>query len=297
MCVDRWKGTALMMLSATGFGVMVLFSRTAMQEGVDTASLMFMRLGMAAVALMGLAWRRRVVWPSGRATWVAVAMGAVFSGNALAYFMALNEGAAASVAAVFYCYPVIVALIGCVISRKLMDARTTWCMALAVGGCWLTVVPSHGHELALPRAALHLALASALMYAIYVLMSRALHPGSDPLAQAGIITGSAALCLGLVVAAQGLSHPVSWLGWACVLGMALLSTVVSITAFLAGARILGTNRAAALSAAEPVVTAITAWVAFGEALSLQAWAGLMLVVGAVVLSTRGDAAKAQVAAS
>ncbi|WP_290872450.1 DMT family transporter [Aquabacterium sp.] len=283
--MDRLKGTALMMLSATGFGVMVLFSRTASEEGVDPASLLFMRLGIAALVLLTMAWRRQVAWPTGRSVWVAAAMGAIFCVNALAYFLALNEGAAASVAAVFFCYPVFVALLGCLISRRLMDARSALCTALAVLGCWLTVVPAKGEAASLPGPALALALSSAALYAVYVLLSRSLSTRSDPLAQAGVITASSAVCLGLIVAAQGLNHPVSWLGWACVVALALFSTVVSITAFLAGARILGTTRAAALSAAEPVVTALTAWVAFGEALSPLAWLGMALVVGSVVIST------------
>ncbi len=282
--VSRLKGAVCVLLSATGFGVMVLFTRTAQHEGVSPTSLLFMRLALAALVLSAMAWQQQAPWPTGRAAWVAALMGAVFSGNALAYFHALNRGAAASVPAVFFCYPVFVALITSMLTRRLMSAHSALCTLLAVGGCWLTVIPSQGSA-PLAGPALALALASAACYAVYVILSRSLGQRSAPLAQAGVITTSSALCLGLLVAWQGLDQPVTWLGWGCVLALAIFSTVVSITAFLAGARILGTTHAAALSAAEPVVTALTAWAAFDEAMAPVSWLGMVLVVASVVLST------------
>jgi drug/metabolite transporter (DMT)-like permease len=71
-------------------------------------------------------------------------------------------------------------------------------------------------------------------------------------------------------------------GWAAVVGVALISTVLPVAAFLVLERV-GPSTASIVSTAEPVVTVGLAMLVFGERLTPIQAAGGMLVVAAVVL--------------
>ena len=70
--------------------------------------------------------------------------------------------------------------------------------------------------------------------------------------------------------------------WLSVVAIAVISTVVSMSAFLAGMAIVGPNRASVLASLEVVVTLVLAIALLGERLTLAQWAGAALILGAVV---------------
>ena len=65
--------------------------------------------------------------------------------------------------------------------------------------------------------------------------------------------------------------------------IALVSTVVAVSAFFAGLRRVGPSEAAILSTFEPPVTVALAFAVLGERLSVVQLAGGALVLAAVVL--------------
>ena len=71
--------------------------------------------------------------------------------------------------------------------------------------------------------------------------------------------------------------------WLWLLLIAVVSTVVAVSAFFAGLRLVGPSEAAILSTFEPVVTVVLAYMVLGERLSPAQLAGGALVLAAVVL--------------
>ncbi len=278
-------GVSLVILSASCFGLMVLFGRLAYRDGVSPASLLFLRFAIAAPVLAALAGWRGSVWPTGRSLGLAVLMGAIFVGNSLAYFVGLNIAPAATVATVFFVYPVIVALAAWLLFDERISRKKLAALLLAVAGCLAVIGPTELKE----AGGAALALLAAVIYASYILLARFIHSRVDPLAQASVITGVAALLFGAIVAQQGLTLPRTASGWFGVTALAMVSTVVAITAFLAGVRRLGATGAATLSVAEPIVAAVAAAFFLGEPLGVGAAVGVALVAASTVLIVNGDA--------
>lgn len=276
-------GVSLVILSASCFGLMVLFGRLAYHDGVSPASLLFLRFAIAAPVLAALARWRGSVWPTGRSLGIAVLMGAIFVGNSLAYFVGLNIAPAATVATVFFAYPVIVALAAWLLFDERISRQKLAALLLAVVGCLAVIGPT---ELKAAGGAA-LALLAAVIYASYILLARFMDSRVDPLAQASVITGVAALLFGAIVAHQGLTLPRTASGWFGVTALAMVSTVVAIAAFLAGVRRLGATGAATLSVAEPIVAAVAAAVFLEEPLGVGAAVGVALVVASTVLIVNG----------
>jgi drug/metabolite transporter (DMT)-like permease len=264
---------------------MVLFGRWAYAAGVSPASLLFMRFAIAAPILGGLVLWRGSLWPTGRSALISVLMGSVFVGNSLAYFVALAHAPAATVAIVFFAYPAIVTVAAWLLFRDALDTARILALVLALAGCVATI----GLTALGALGGASFALLAAAIYTLYVLLARGVAPDTDPLAQAAVITAVAAAWLGAIVYWQGLSLPSTPQGWSGVGALAVISTVIAMTAFLAGAARLGSTGAATLSAAEPVVAAILAALLLDEPLHAGIVFGAGLMVGSTLLIVKSSA--------
>jgi len=82
--------------------------------------------------------------------------------------------------------------------------------------------------------------------------------------------------------------PTSSSGWLVVAGIALIATVIPVTAFLAGLKRIGPTNAAMLSTLEPVVTVVLAAWLLSESLAPLSLLGGGLILAAVILLARGE---------
>jgi len=268
--------------SAACFGAMVLFGRFAYEDGMTPASLLFLRFAIAAPLLWLLAIGRGLPPVGVRAAGTAVLMGAVFVGNSLAYFVALSRAPAATVAVLFFTYPVIVLACERFLYRERAGRNGVLAVVLGSAGAALTVGPT---DLSLDGGA-SLALLAAVFYSGYVLLARAGAAEVSPVLRTAIITSVAAGVLGIIAVRQGLTLPTSSSGWAATLALAVVSTVLALTLFLAGVAHLGPARAATVSAAEPAVAAMLAALFLHEPLGPTSMAGMAMVIASAVLVAR-----------
>ena len=127
-----------------------------------------------------------------------------------------------------------------------------------------------------------LALIAAAIYAAYVLASASLLGRHDPLVLAAAISTGAALVLGADAGVRGQLAP---RGGAASLGLivaaALFSSVLATSAFMAGVRRLGASRASIVSSAEPALTAVFAFAAFGQLFGFVQLLGASLVLASI----------------
>ena len=96
-----------------------------------------------------------------------------------------------------------------------------------------------------------------------------------------LVQVSAVICFVLALFGPGVGLPRDPRGWLSVVAIAVISTVISMSAFLAGMAIVGPNRASVLASLEVVVTLVLAIALLGERLTLPQWAGASLILGAV----------------
>jgi len=274
------RGLALILVSTCAYGTMPILAKVAMSRGVQTGALLAWRFALTTV-LFALLTRRP--GPPFRERLVLWAIGAIFIGNALAYFTALETVPATTVSLLLYTYPVIVTLLSAVFGLEALTLRGVVAAVLAFGGCALTA----GGVVAAGRGVLY-ALASAFIYAVYiVLCSRFIH-GIPPDVASLHLAQVATLGIGLWAWFHGgLAMPSSVVAWLSVAAIAVLCTVVAMYAFLAGLYRVGPGRAAVVSSLEVLVTLALAYAFLGERLGPRQWAGAVLILGGVVLQNLG----------
>lgn len=282
----RWVGAGLVALSALSFGAMAIFARFAFASGVDVTALLFLRF-LIAGSLMAVAMGvSRWPWPAGLNALTLALMGGVgYVAQALCFFLALKHASAGLVALLLYLYPFLVTLLGVRFAGERLTRLRVAAVLAALLGTALTI----GAGLAGSVLGIGLGVAAALIYSIYIVVGGRVLRQEDPFAAATVVMLSAAAVFGLLVMGGAPRFPASLDGWAAVLAIALVSTVVAMVSFFAGIKRLGAADAATLSTLEPVVTCVLAAVFLDEAVTLPQMAGGAIVLGAVIALARGDA--------
>jgi drug/metabolite transporter (DMT)-like permease len=129
-----------------------------------------------------------------------------------------------------------------------------------------------------------MAISAAVAYSCYILVADTVVAKLEPfLLSALIATGGAATFWTVGALDGGLDTGLSTHAWLDIAGIVLVSTVLPITAFLAGLQRVGPSTTSILSCFEPVVTVSLAMVLYGERLGPAQLAGGALVLAAVVV--------------
>ena len=201
------------------------------------------------------------------------------------YFMAISHTNVATAILLQYLAPVVVLVFSVLFLRE----RPTWTLpagvSLSVLGCALVVGALGGDGLAVSPSGIAWGLASAVFFAAYSLMGRRAAGRFSPWTTLGYgLAFASAFWLmylgGPSRIASAFETPTST---GAVLFIAVVSTVIPFAAFLKALQYIDPTRATIVATLEPVLAAAAAFVAFGEAFAGLQFAGVVLVLGAVVL--------------
>jgi drug/metabolite transporter (DMT)-like permease len=281
--MGNFFGVSMVVVSAVSFGVMPIFARYAYADGMNTATLLFLRFTIASLVMLGVMRKTGATFPRGRTFWGIAAMGGVgYVGQSFSYFTALNYASASLVALLLYVYPALVTVLSALFFKEHLTRRKIVALVLASAGTALIV----GLGGAAKPLGIFFGLAAAVIYSLYIIAgSRIIPPGKD-IPASTLIMISAALVYGGLTLAGGAKFPATPEGALAVLGIALISTAVAILTFFLGMRAVGPTKASMISTLEPVVTVIFASALLGETLTPLNAAGGVLVLAAVIILTR-----------
>jgi len=281
------RGALLCLLSAAGFGTLGIFGKLAFDSGVNVSTALLVRFAIAAVAFA------LIVKVTGRGrdfkrlprriVLTGLVLGGVgYSLQSGLYFGAIDRMDVSTVSLLLYTYPAFVTVAAIALGRITPSARIT--AALVVASAGLVLVLLAAGTGAFDAVGALCAIGASVAYTIYILVSDRVVGGIDGFVLPMLVLAGATFSFALVGLASGtvdLSLPAEawlWLGL-----MALVSTVVAVSAFFAGLRLVGPSEAAILSTFEPVVTVSLAFVVLGERLQPAQLAGGVLVLAAVIL--------------
>ena len=291
------RATALIVLSACCFGSVTILSVVATRAGASLASVLAWRYalgsfllvlaagGLARVRLPALQTRRLILLGGGGQAAVA--------GLSL---YALRYLPAGTLAFLFYTYPAWITAIAAMRGTERLTRARVAALAMSLAGITLMVGNPFAGDI--HPVGVGLALASALVYAVYVPLLGRLQGAAPPSSAAAYVTGGAAVyfvvvaLLGtLLLDALGLP-PDPWLAltarltataWLAVLALAVFSTLLAFIVFLRGLAVLGPVRTAIVSTIEPFFTALVGALALGQPMSPRTVAGGAMIAGAVVV--------------
>jgi drug/metabolite transporter (DMT)-like permease len=281
------RGAFLCLMSAACFGTLGVFGKLASDAGANIASTLLLRFGLAAAAFWlvlrvtgGLAGLRRL---PRRVVLIGLGLGAAgYSLQSTLYFAAIERVDVSLVSLLLYTYPAFVTVAALALGRATPSLRIGVALVVASAGLGLVLLAAGTGAFDLVGALF--ALAASVTYTTYILISDRIIGDVDPFALATLVLTGATVSFtvfGLATGSLDLALPAEawlWLGL-----IALVSTVVAVSAFFAGLRRVGPSEAAILSTFEPVVTVVLAFMVLGERLAPAQLAGGALVLAAVIV--------------
>jgi drug/metabolite transporter (DMT)-like permease len=300
-------GIGLVVVSSAGYGSGSVLAAPIYATGLDWLTLVEWRFLIGAA--LGWIWvlvsrerRTALARMPRRQLGVALALGALFTGNAGTYYAGLETVPAALAGVLVYTYPVIVAVLSLRFATRLPGRRPWIALGLAVVG---SVLALGGIDLdaAPPISGLMLIWASALIYSVWIILSARLSGerrdrlGSDAPAAAEP-AGDAAVTTAVMMSATAAVYAVAGAlvgrpldpraipaeAWPLLLAVGLVASFLAIQAFYAGARRIGAAKAALISTVEPPIIVVLAWLFLGQTLASIQLAGAALILVAVIVA-------------
>ena len=264
---------------------MAIFGKVAYAQGIPLDSLLFLRFAIAGAVMAGWMLISRQAWPRGRSLAGLALMGGVgYVGQSWCYFSALSHASAGLTALLLYLFPGIVTVLHAVLARRMLRPLRAAAVLVALAGTALTI----GGNVEGQALGVAFGIAAALIYALYIIVGERVTVGIGAIPAATVIMLASAVSSALIVLGRGFAAPVTPTGWVAVLAIALVCTVVAITAFFAGLSRLGAPDASTLSTLEPLATIVLAAVFLGERISFtQMLGGTIILAAAIVLARYG----------
>jgi drug/metabolite transporter (DMT)-like permease len=278
-------GIFLILISGSAFGTLAIFARLAYQDGVTPITLLFLRFGIASLGMLFIMCLRGIPIPQGWVLLGLALMGGIgYVGQALFYFTALTLIPAGLVALLLYLYPAIVTLFAVMIFKEPVSKWKMIALPFALGGTVLTIGPTGGGHL----LGVLFGLSAAFIYSIYILVGSKITKQVTAIQSSTVVIVSAAIVSGGLVAIRGPALPATASGWASVIAIALISTILAIVTFFAGLERVGPTNASTLSTVEPAVTVVLAAMVLGETISFFRIIGGMMIIVAVIILARSE---------
>jgi drug/metabolite transporter (DMT)-like permease len=279
------RATLLVAFSACCFGSIAILVTLATRAGARLVEVLTWRFLLAAVLLAVVAGGPTVVRrESRRALPLVVLAGggqAAIGGLSLS---ALRYIPAATMIFLFYTYPAWVTLISAARGKEPLTGPRVVALVLSLAGIAVMVgLPGTGTSSVATPGVL-LALAGALLYALYIPMIDHFGRELPPALTATFATSGAAVILGAAaIVSGGLSARQPATVWLVVLVLAIVCTVVGFLCFLRGLAAIGPVRTAIVSTVEPFWGALLASVVLAQPLAARTMTGGILVAAAVII--------------
>lgn len=281
---SRVRGSALILLSATAFGIMPVLAKEAYAHGLVISQLLPLRFWFASLGLLLLAvifegtrFRHSIRHLPG-----AVILGVLYALQTAVFFIALQSTPASVAVLLFFTFPTMIAVTGWLFLHRPLTGSVV--AALVTGFLGLTLTLGDAQLGSLSGGLL--ALGAAAANACYFLYAETQMSKAPVLLVCAVGLAFGASVFTVWALAQGNPIlPTTDTGWLLVLSLALVP-IVGLPSLLIGLIDLGATSSAVLSAWEPVLSVMAAVVLLAEPFTAVQLAGAVLVVTSVILAQR-----------
>lgn len=286
---SKSTGWLIGILSSATFGLIPLFAKPVINEGVPHQAVVFYRFLIAAIMMavlhgaMGGSFRlkKKEIFP-------LVILGALYTGSAMLLFWGYSFMASGVATVIHFMYPFFTSLILFLCFRERIGIITIMSMVFAVFGVSLLMnLWSPNTELHIPFSGFVIVLLSGLCYALYIVVVQhsAVHNMPGRLLSFWVMLfASIGSVINSLIAHGGVMLLPSVSSWINISLLALVPTVVSNIALVFAVQSIGATKTAVLGAFEPLTAVMVGVFCFHEQIEAMGYWGIILIVLAVVLT-------------
>ncbi|MEK6264299.1 MAG: DMT family transporter [Clostridium sp.] len=285
--MEKIKGILFIVLSTVAFGIMPILAKLSYRGGANTYTTLFPRFFFAAIMVflylkskgISLKLTKRQL------SLVLIIGGLGYTLTSTSLFMSYNYISIGMATMILYTYPVIVTLLSYVFYREKMYPRKIFSLIMSSIGIFILI--DKGSQ-SFNLKGLILAGMAAILFSLYVLGSslKEIKAINSYVLTFYISCASAVVMFVSAITTNNFNMNISFYALVAILLLAFISTVVALTAFLEGVRIIGPSRASIFSTLEPIVALILGILILGEPVSVRIIIGSITIVTSIVILTK-----------
>lgn len=291
--MKRSRALISVALGALCFGTLAILTQMAYKVGIKPLPLLAWRFFLAALIIGFFAYQRnhdafkvpkRDIVRYCMLSWFG------YGASSLTFFFALMHADSSVVSALLYAYPALVAIGATFIFKEPFNKQKAVSIAVVALGSVFVVGLFGGGKVHVDTLGIVLAIASAVCYAAFNIMSQKWLPGRSSMTMMSFTFAFSALAFivltSIVNGPHALFAAADWSlrAWTIMIIIVIFPTVVAILLYMRGVRQLGASEAAIVSTFEPLFTVIFAWIMLGQRLTFIQFIGVLLILIGVVLS-------------
>ena len=266
------------------YGLNPLFAKPLMEAGASTEAILFFRYGIA-VFLLGayLVLKKESFRINLRQAGVLLGLGLLFSSSSAFLFEAYKYIASGLATTLVFLFPVMVAII--MVFLKVVPSWPVWLSIAATFAGVMIMTGGSGSESVNPTG-VWFSIAAAFFYALFiVIINRSKAIASIPnslLTFYALLAGTVFFLTRCALKGEELMAGLDgFMPWVNLIGLAVLPTIVSTAGLAVATRNIGATKASVLGVFEPITAILVGTVVFGEVLTPNIIAGILISVVAV----------------
>lgn len=282
--MNNFKGILFAIVSSATFGLVPLFSIPLLEAGIGMPTILFYRMGVAAL-LMGMIARlsHHDLKIGFKDMMMFLALGGLYAATSSWLLMSYEFIPSGMATTIHFLYPLMVALIMILFFKEKPSVWLTVAALLSVLGVALL---SWGEQDAGSTfKGVTMVLVTVVTYACYIVgvnRTRVARLPSVVLTFYVLLTG-ALIFLVYAVTTTGIESLPDWRRGADVLLLALVPTVVSNLTLVLAVKHIGSTMTAVLGSMEPLTAVLVGVFYFGETFGVLSAVGLCVIVAAVII--------------
>ena len=285
----KYIGYLCAVLSAVCYGTNPFGALPLYQEGVNTATVLAFRFGLAVLMLAIVMLIKRETFTLSRHEFkVLFSLGVLFAVSSITYYQSFHFMDAGIASTILFVYPVMVAVIMAMFFKERVTGVTILAIVLSLVGIGLLYKGESG--VALSAMGIVLCVLSSLAYAIYIVVvnQSSIKMSSFKATFYAMLMCEITLVLYSFTSPELYLHALPSLrAWSFACWIALVPTVLSLVFMTVAVHAVGATPTAILGALEPITAVTIGVLVFGETLTSRLIVGILFILFAVMMVVMG----------
>ena len=286
---NKTVGILCAILSAVCYGTNPFGALPLYEEGVNTATVLAHRFGLAVVLLSVVMLIKGISFKVTRHEFkVLFSLGILFAASSITYYQSFHFMDAGIASTILFVYPVMVAVIMAAFFKERVTGMTVVAIVLSLIGIVLLYKGGSGASLSV--IGIVLCILSSLAYAIYIVVVNQ----SSIKMSSFKVTFYAMLVCELTLILYSFTSPELYLhalpsarAWSFAVWLSIVPTILSLVFMTVAVNHVGATPTAILGALEPLTAVTIGVVVFGELLTPRLIVGILFILFAVMLVVLG----------
>jgi len=282
-------GILCAILSAVCYGTNPFGALPLYEEGVNTATVLAHRFGLAVILLAVVMLIKRENFKVTRHEFkVLFSLGVLFAASSITYYQSFHFMDAGIASTILFVYPVMVAVIMALFFKEKVTSMTVMAIVLSLVGIGLLYKGGAGVSLSV--IGIVLCILSSLAYAIYIIVVNQ----SDIKMSSFKVTFYAMLVCEITLVLYSFTSPELYLhalpsarAWSFAVWLSIVPTILSLVFMTVAVNHVGATPTAILGALEPLTAVTIGVIIFGETLTPRLIVGILFILFAVMLVVIG----------